>query len=108
MSFLDKIRNWPEGKKRTFAVVTALVLTFVIVVGWGIFDAAVNRQSSNSDAFLPLRGTIDEFLNEFHSASANLASTTAAIRAEYASMTAKMATGTASTTATTSQKKVKK
>ncbi len=108
MSWITNIRNWPEKKKRNFAVFTAIILTLIIVGVWYWFDTTYNAKDESTykpNLFSSFSGMFSDIANEFHLASAQLASTTAFIRSEIASSTATSTLASTSTAATSTKKK---
>ena len=110
MKVIERIKSWPEKKKRSFAIILAIVLTIVIVGVWYWYDATYNAKNESTyhpNPFASFSGMFSDISNEFHSASTQLASTTAFIKSEIASSTA-TSTATTSASTSTTQKTAKK
>ena len=111
MSLISTIRNWPDKKKRNFTIVTAIILTLLIVGVWYWFDSTYNAKDEPTykpNPFASFSGMFQDIGNEFHTASNQLASTTAFVKAQLASSTATSTPASTSTSATSTVKAGKK
>ncbi len=95
MSFIDKIKNWPNKKKRFFSIAAAIFLTIVIVGPWYWLEIAQNKNTEpahKSDSLSSLNKLFQDISGEFHTASEQFGSTTAFIKSQLASTSALNAT----------------
>jgi hypothetical protein len=64
MSILTKIRQWPDNRKRVFSLVSALVLTLVILILWlstGSSQVLPQAEESKLSSISPMQVIKDEF-----------------------------------------------
>ena len=64
MSILTRIRQWPDNRKRVFSLVSALVLTLVILILWlsaGSSQISPQVEESKLSSISPMQVIKDEF-----------------------------------------------
>ncbi|MFA5764060.1 MAG: hypothetical protein WCX27_01165 [Candidatus Paceibacterota bacterium] len=64
---INKIKNWPDEKKRIFAAVTAVVVTAIIVVFWFGFGRSWNSTEATEDNAVYESGPMDLIKQTFQS-----------------------------------------
>ena len=68
MSLLDKIKQRPDNQKKIFSLVTAIILTLVILVVWMSFSGVSDQPKTDSNklsSVSPLGVIKDEFFKAF-------------------------------------------
>jgi len=95
MGLLTKIREMPDNKKKIFSLVTAIILTLIIVVVWFSFTNVSSPNSVNEENKLSSFSPMQVIKDEFSKAFSNFKSTTENISSSSESLISS-STGTSS------------
>lgn len=75
MGILTKIKQKPDGQKKIISLITAVILTLIIVVVWFSFNSKENQVAEERDklsSISPVQVIKDEFSKVFSSFKENI------------------------------------